>query len=201
MTKKRKIRWDRIIILISVLMLLFFGLIQLIGTGLDSISRNLYPKKYETIVEQYAIENEIDPLLIYAVIRTESGFDPKAVSNVDARGLMQITDETFQWIKSKIAPSENLAFEDLYDPQVNIRFGSYYFAKCMERYGNHVGTAAAAYHSGWGTVDKLLKNPKYSEDGKTLHTYPFEQMGLYVQKIDRAYTRYQTYYSNTENEV
>ena len=55
----------------------------------------LYPRKYEQLVEKWAAAYELDPLLVYAFIRTESGFDPQATSSVDARGLMQMTEETF----------------------------------------------------------------------------------------------------------
>ena len=66
----------------------------------------LYPRKYEQLVEKWAADYELDPLLVYAFIRTESGFDPQATSSVDARGLMQMTEETFLWMRSKIAPEE-----------------------------------------------------------------------------------------------
>lgn len=105
----------------------------------------LYPRKYSQQVEQWAAEYGLDPLLVYAFIRTESGFDPAATSSVDARGLMQMTEETFIWLRSKIAPDEGLTFDDLYDPAVSIRFGCYYLHLCMERYGGDVATAAAAY--------------------------------------------------------
>ena len=124
--------------------------------GGEALGRALHPKEYSEYVEYYADKYRIDPLLLYSFICTESGFDPEAQSSVDARGLMQITDETFQWIKSKIAPTEALTFEDLYDPEVNVRFGSYYLAVILERYDQDIATAAAAYHSGWGTVDQLL---------------------------------------------
>ena len=107
---------------------------------------------------------------------------------------MQITEVTFDWIKSKIAPGEDLTFDDLYDPAVNIRFGVYYISACLERYHGDVSTAAAAYHSGWGTVDGLLESSDYSADGEVLHTFPYQQMGLYVTKINRAYERYQALY-------
>ena len=51
-------------------------------------------------MEQWAAEYELDPLLVYAFIRTESGFDPAATSSVEARGLMQMTEETFIWLRS-----------------------------------------------------------------------------------------------------
>ena len=78
--------------------------------------RLLYPRKYSRQVEQWAAEYELDPLLVYAFIRTESGFDPAATSSVEARGLMQMTEETFIWLRSKIAPDEDLTFDELYDP-------------------------------------------------------------------------------------
>ena len=113
-------------------------------------------KKYNDLVEQYAAEYDLDPLLVYSFIRTESGFDPGATSSVDARGLMQMTEETFLWLRSKLGLGEEVSFGDLYDPDVSIRFGCYYLHLCLVRYNGDISTAAAAYHSGWGTVDALL---------------------------------------------
>ena len=66
-------------------------------------------------MDQWAETYGLDPLLVDAFIRTESGFDPQATSTVDARGLMQMTEETFIWLRSKIAPDEGLLFANLYD--------------------------------------------------------------------------------------
>ena len=66
--------------------------------------------------------------------------------------------------------------------------------KAWRRLGGALSTAAAAYHSGWGTVDGLLESSDYSADGEVLHTFPYQQMGLYVTKINRAYERYQALY-------
>ena len=85
----------------------------------------------------------MDPLLIYTFVRTESSFDPAAVSSMGARGLMQMTEDTFEWIKSKIAPDEPLTFDDLFDPACAVRFGAYYLRLCLDRYGGDVATAAA----------------------------------------------------------
>lgn len=155
-----------------------------------------YPQKYQTEVTQWAENYGVDPLLIDAVICTESGFDAEAQSNVGARGLMQITEETFVWIKSKIAADEELTFDDLYDPAVNIRFGTYYVAACLNRYSGDVATAAAAYHSGWGTVDRLLADGVHSADGCTLESFPYTQMQNYVRKIAYHYEKYQQLYAD-----
>ena len=155
----------------------------------------LYPRKYEQLVDKWADAYELDPLLVDAFIRTESGFDPQATSSVDARGLMQMTEETFLWLRSKIAEGEGLEFADLYDPETSIRFGCYYLHLCLNRYNGDVATAAAAYHSGWGTVDNLLQMEEHSADGETLQGFPYNQMHHYVNKITACYQVYQRLYA------
>ena len=163
--------------------------------GRTQIEEMEYPRRYEEYVTYYADKYELDPLVLYAFIRTESNFNPEAESSAGARGLMQITEITFDWIKSRIAPSETLTFDDLYDPEVNIRFGSYYVAYCLLEYGD-LATAAAAYHSGLGTVGELLANPDYSSDGRTLDEFPYPQMRRYVHKITTSYARYCEIYAS-----
>ena len=157
--------------------------------------RFLYPRKYEQLVDKWAETYQLDPLLVDAFIRTESGFDPQATSSVDARGLMQMTEETFLWLRSKIAEGEDLQFADLYDPETSIRFGCYYLHLCLTRYNGDVATAAAAYHSGWGTVDNLLQMEEHSADGETLQGFPYSQMHHYVNKITACYQVYQRLYA------
>ena len=157
------------------------------------IQMAMYPTKYEDAVQKYADEYNIDKYLLYSFIKTESGFDPSAQSDAGAIGLTQITEETFAWIKLKLCPYEDVVFEDLYNPETSIRFGAYYISRCMERYGNHIDTAAAAYHSGWGTVDGLL-----AESGEEYLTeFPYTQMNNYVYKINKAYSNYTQLYNTT----
>ena len=158
------------------------------------VEQRLYPRKYNDLVEQYAAEYDLDPLLVYSFIRTESGFDPGATSSVDARGLMQMTEETFLWLRSKLGLGEEVSFGDLYDPDVSIRFGCYYLHLCLVRYNGDISTAAAAYHSGWGTVDALLQKEEHSEDGLTLSGFPYNQMHHYVEKITACYAKYTELY-------
>ncbi len=154
------------------------------------------PLEYTDEVSYWAEEYGVDPYLVYAVIQTESSFQPTAESSAGARGLMQMTEDTFDWVKSKIAPDEILVFDDLYIPDTSIRFGVYFVSMCLERYGGDVSTAAAAYHSGWGTVDDLLSDSTYTQDGTVLHSFPYQQMNHYVYKINEAYTSYIETYTN-----
>lgn len=181
-------------------LLLLLAVLLMVGSLLFSawqskIEKVLYPRKYEEYVEYYADKYDLDPLALYSFIRTESNFNPQAESDVGARGLMQITEVTFDWIKSKIAPTEQLTFDDLYDPETNIRFGSYFVAYCLLKFGD-LATAAAAYHNGVTAVSDLLKNPEYSSDGITLDEFPYPQMRQYVHKITTSYARYQEIYAD-----
>lgn len=185
----------RLLVLLLVLLVLLVAGTVLFAAFQDKIERWEYPIEYSEYVTYYADKYDLDPLMLYAFIRTESNFNPKADSDAGARGLMQITEVTFDWIKTKIAPTEDLTFEDLYDPETNIRFGSYFVSYCLLRYQDDLATAAAAYHSGWGTVDGLLSQAEYSADGKTLDHYPYPQMRLYVKKITSSYQRYQEIYT------
>lgn len=195
--KEKQDRWRTWWLRIAavLLCLIAIGSIFVISSH-EKIEQWEYPRKYSDLVEYYAGKYDLDERMLYSIIRTESNFDPQAQSNVDARGLMQITEITFDWIKSKIAPSEDLTFDDLYDPETNIRFGTYYFSYCLQRYGNDLATAAAAYHSGWGTVDSLLSDSQYSQDGVTLDSFPYTQMQRYVYKVTSAYERYCEIYAD-----
>ena len=67
----------------------------------DKVEQQFYPRKYQALVEQWSQVYQLDPLLVYSFIRTESGFDPDATSTVEARGLMQMTEETFLWLQDR----------------------------------------------------------------------------------------------------
>ena len=195
MPKAKKRKRSILAPILALLLVLALAGTLLFSTFRDKIEHWEYPQRFTEYVEYYAGKYGIDPMILYAFIRTESNFNPNAQSNVGARGLMQITEETFEWIKSKIAPTEPLTFDDLYDPETNIRFGTYFVSYCLLRYQQDLATAAAAYHSGWGTVDDLLAQSEYSADGKTLDHYPYPQMRQYVRKITHSYQRYQEIYN------
>ena len=100
--RHRARRWR--LCVIGCLILLLSARLALFGV--KKVENALYPIKYSEFVEYYADKYELDPLLVYAIIRTESGFDPAAHSNADAIGLMQITETAFHWLRAKIAPGE-----------------------------------------------------------------------------------------------
>lgn len=156
-----------------------------------------HPKKYSEYVAKYAQEYEMDEDLIYAVIKTESDFDCEAVSNVGARGLMQIMEETFDWIKFRLDDEESV-YDDMFDPEMNIRYGAYLMDYLLEKFGDK-DTAVAAYHSGAGCVSSWLEDKENSADGKRLDNIPSSTAAHYVNKINNALSNYKELYNNERN--
>lgn len=175
---------------IIIAVILIFALV--IGTagyfGYRYYLEKSYPLGYRDYVERYAKENHIDKYLVYAVIKTESGFRPDAVSDVGARGLMQIMEDTFDWIKFK-SDDEKTVYYDMYDPKTNIDFGCRLLGYLYEEFGN-VEAVAAAYHAGRGGVNEWLEDSRYSKDGVHLDVIPIPDTAHYVDKITKAMDMY-----------
>lgn len=116
MPKAKKRKRSILAPILALLLVLALAGTLLFSAFRDKIEHWEYPQRFTEYVEYYAGKYGIDPMILYAFIRTESNFDPNADSDAGARGLMQITEVTFDWIKMKIAPKESLTFDDLYDP-------------------------------------------------------------------------------------
>lgn len=158
----------------------------------EAFYRYMFPVKYETYVSDTAAELDVPETLIYAVIQTESGFDPEARSEVGARGLMQMTEETFEWLRTKEDfGSPDITFESLDDPQVSIAYGTYFLRLLLDEFDGDIPTAMSAYHAGRGSVHSWLEQKKYSENGLTLDTIPKDDTAFYVQKVRRAMNVYE----------
>lgn len=156
-----------------------------------------YPEKYQSLVTKYSAKTGLDPNLVYAVIRSESSFNPDAKSSVGALGLMQITPDTFDWAMKKTAEEENYTAQDLYTPDVNVRYGTIVLSSFLNEFGNEA-TAIAAYHAGRGIVNKWLLDSNYSKDGKTLYYIPFSDTRAYVQKVEETKSIYAELYGSSD---
>ena len=160
--------------------------------GYKIVLKYTHPIKYENYVEHYSRDNGLDKYLVYAVIKTESRFDPGAVSNVGARGLMQIMEETFDWIKYRLGDEETV-YDDMFEPEENIRYGAYLIDYLVDYFGD-TDAAVAAYHSGIGAVSEWLTDSNCSQDGKTLYNIPSSTAAHYVNKINKALATYTELY-------
>ncbi len=119
------------------------------------------------VVERNAIRNALDPELVWAVIRIESDFDPRARSYKGAMGLMQLMPET----------ARELAVDDPYDPEQNVRGGTTYLRAMLDAFGGELVLALAGYNAGPEAVRRFSGVPPYPETRD------------YVEKVLRVYRR------------
>lgn len=142
----------------------------------------LFEPKFTDIVEKYSDETGLSRSFVYAVIRAESNFSADAVSHADAYGLMQITEDTFDWIAMKYRISDKTA-EDLFDPDFNIYCGTLLLKRHLDKFGG-VTEALCAYNAGSARTEAWLANKAYSEDGIVLSKIPFSETKKYVRRIE-----------------
>lgn len=144
---------------------------------------------YHEEVYRYVSAYDLDPALVFAVIKTESNFDPEARSHQDAHGLMQITESTLNWAMTREGKGANYTVQDLYDPEINIKYGCLILSLLLNEFQDQ-DTALAAYNAGRGNVLKWLKDTRYSEDGIHIKTTPFKETTEYIKKVNKYHLQY-----------
>jgi soluble lytic murein transglycosylase len=140
----------------------------------DFYLRARYPLEYEHIIRVHAANHGLDPALVAAVVYVESRFDPNATSAAGAIGLMQLLPDTAKGIALRTG-GDRFVVADLRDPEINVRYGSWYLDNLREKYGD-VSLALAAYHAGQGTVDH------WRAEGLGI---PLPATRDYVRKVER----------------
>ncbi len=180
-------------IIIAILLIAVFIVLAIFGIsyGADRFQRETHPQKYSECVMQYSKEYGLDSFLVYAFIKTESGFDEKAESYLGARGLMQIMPETFEWIRYRLDEENDpeISFDSMYEARTNIRYGCYLLKYLSDEFGGGLTEIAAAYHAGDGSVSAWLENSEYAQNGKLIKI-PKSDTAHYVDKISNAYEVY-----------
>ena len=177
--------------LISLLLILSVILIIIIVNAVKLGVQTIYPRQYVKLVEENAAAFELDESLLYALIKTESGFDKKAVSSVGAMGLTQITPDTFHWLQTKTG--ETYEDEALFEPEISVYYGAYFLNMLLEEFDN-TETALAAYHAGRGKVNEWLADPRISPDGVVLENIPYEDTAGYVKRVMKNTEKYKDIY-------
>ena len=161
----------------------------------EAAERAQHPLYYADTITAYADAQELDPALVAAVILCESSYDPKAESRLGARGLMQLMPDTAEWVAHKLGEDgADYSFDTLYDPQTNIRFGTWYLGYLSRRFNGDATKIVCAYHAGQGNVDSWLKTPQYSSDGVALDVIPTQDTATYASRVLRARDIYRKYY-------
>ena len=150
----------------------------------DAIKEVKLPLRHEDIITQQAERFDLDPALIAAIINQESGFVDQT-SSAGARGLMQITPDTAETIET-LSGGETFVFEDLANPDLNIRYGTFYLDHLLERFGGSEVAALAAYNGGpenaeaWGGAALEVGNIEFPETASYVESV-LEKRRLYAE--------------------
>jgi len=150
---------------------------------------SLYPLYYDDVIRKRALEYEIDPLLVLAMIREESRFNPWNESVAGARGLMQIIFSTGEWIAQKLN-LEDFTDEMLFDPEVNIDLGCWYIDYLKERFTNDSILVISGYNAGPGTTSKWLKQYDRSDLDNFVENVPYSETREHIKKVMKSYQMY-----------
>jgi len=164
----KKLFW---LVALGALIAVTFAVVDL--TSPPWYERLRYPLRYSEYVRVHAQQHRLDPALLAAVIYQESRFRPSAKSASGAIGLMQLTPETARGIAIR---THGNAFhtQDLYNPEINIRYGAWYLDNLFQKYGSE-RLVLAAYNAGQGNVDRWRAN------GEPIQ---FSETKAYVERVE-----------------
>ena len=163
----------------------------------EELARYRYPLAYWDSVQKLAKENGIDPYLVVSLIRQESLFDPKAVSPASAHGLMQLLHSTATRTAARLklaAPPR----EKLYEPEVNLKLGTYHLKELLQRFSNNYVKAIAAYNAGEQAVARWETRFPGVEEDEFVERIPYSETQLYVKLVLRNLRVYKKIYGETK---
>jgi soluble lytic murein transglycosylase len=178
----------RLVWLVALVAIVAGGVVYVTGTSPPWYERLRYPLRYSEYVTVHARENKLDPALLAAVIYQESKFSADAKSASGAIGLMQLTPATARGIAIRTHGSA-FRTSDLYDPDINIRYGSWYLDNLFRKYGS-VRLVLAAYNAGQGNVDEWRAR---KEPIRFAETRAYIKRVEHLEKIYRSAWRSQLY--------
>ncbi|MEA5623642.1 transglycosylase SLT domain-containing protein [Nostoc sp. UHCC 0251] len=152
-----------------------------------------YPFPYLREIEKWSTDRQLNPLLVTALMRQESRFQPKIKSIADATGLMQVLPSTAKWI----APQIKVDFKtiSLENPNDNIMMGTWYLDHTHEQYNNNSLLAIASYNAGPGNVSKWLQTLTTQDPDEFVEEIPFDETKNYVRQVFGNYWNYLRLYN------
>lgn len=171
---------------LSILLIVVVGLVYL------TIK---YPIGYKNIIVEYSNKYSINPYLVATIINIESKYDKNAISKKEAKGLMQIGPQTGKWA-SEVLEIDNYNEDMLFDPETNIRIGTWYLDTLFKEFDGDLELVLAAYNAGSGNVKKWINDERYNSDGQGLTTIPFKETEDYIIKVKSTYKIYSRVYKH-----
>lgn len=205
--KKRKHNTILIAILVFLILTAIVLAVELIHRTDDYLDELIYfPEDenksgqlmYYDYVSGASEEFGVDVSIIYAVIYCESRFDADATSSAGAMGLMQMMPATFEEMQGYLKETHDT--EALFEPEVSIRYGTYYLSRLYRTFEDWE-TVFAAYNAGPTIVLKWLKDERYASDGKLIQI-PYPETARYVEKVKGMVEKYnELYQTEVQNDT
>jgi soluble lytic murein transglycosylase len=155
--------------------------------------RLLYPRQFEDHLETQSAEAGLDPLLVAALIRQESSWETRARSRVGAVGLMQVMPATGRLIARSLRVRGWHA-EQLYQPETNLRFGTWYLGQTLRQFGGDLPRALAAYNAGGSRIREWATGPAATDSELFVERIDLRETRDYVRIIQRNLALYRALY-------
>lgn len=153
--------------------------------------QTLYPFPFASAIARWSTERRLNPLLVTALIRQESRFEPQIRSVVGAAGLMQVMPDTASWIQSKTG----IKTYNLDNPEDNISLGTWYLDYTHQEYADHSLYAVASYNAGPGNVADWIARRNYADVDDFVDKIPFPETKGYVESVFGGYWNYLRLYN------
>ncbi|MCC6544946.1 MAG: tetratricopeptide repeat protein [Nitrospirae bacterium] len=150
----------------------------------------VYPAGYSDLITKHAIRSNLDPFLVYAIIREESWFNKEAVSPAGALGLMQLMPGTAK----RVAKDSYAGRESLFDPETNIELGTKFFSERLRQFDGNIFLAIASYNAGPEAVEQWMNELSGVELDEFIEDIPYKETREYVKKVFRSYMEYNRLY-------
>jgi soluble lytic murein transglycosylase len=141
-----------------------------------------FPLSYQQLVLKNASMQQLEPAIVFGLVRRESAFDKDAQSPVGASGLMQIMPQTGRQIASKFNEKWH-SKQILFNPSVNLKYGTYYYKQLLDRFEGNFVLAAAGYNAGPTRVDRWLPEEEVMPADIWIETISYKETREYVNAI------------------
>jgi soluble lytic murein transglycosylase len=163
--------------------------------GAEALWWLAWPTAWDRAVERAASRQGVEPALVYAIMREESGYQPDALSVVGARGLTQIMPDTGRRLATDLGA---VGFDpaELFVPERNLELGAFYLGQLLQRFDGRLSAAIASYNAGPEAVARWLAAAPGSADDEWVESIPYDQTRAYVKRVLRSLHVYRVLYGS-----
>ncbi len=162
-------------------------------SGLEEVWWYAWPSAFSGFVDSATgAEGDVDPELVYSIMREESGYRPKVISPVGARGLLQIMRQTGKELAGRSGRG-SFDPDDLFDPRTNIELGSFYLGELSRLFPTKLSASIASYNAGPHVVENWIESDQRPDD-EWVESIPYSQTRSYVKRVMRSLQAYRLLY-------